>query len=449
MSDPAGTHPVISERFDDLGSDGAPARLGIMGGTFDPIHIGHLACAEQAREAYRLDAVVFVPTGIPAFKRDRAVTPAADRLRMCRLAVLPNPHFDVSDIEIARGGVTYTVDTLRQLRAHYPANVELYFITGADSILSIARWRESAAIASLVRFIAVTRPGYQVTDAFKDELARLGDYQVDYLEVTALAISSSALRERVARGFSLRYLTTLSVCDYIERSGLYRRGDAASLQKGEESVEKTEQLREADDVLSDAFFEARHRDLESRVTKKRLRHIEGVARAAEMLARTYGVDERKARLAGLLHDWDKGYDDAGIRARVEELGLEGVLDPWVVEHMPQVLHGPTAAAALGRRWPSIPADVLQAIDRHTTAAPDMTPLDMVVYIADAIEESRRYGRIDELRALVGKVDLEELFVSTYEYWVIMLIERKKPVHPDTIAVWNAYAARMAARKGKK
>lgn len=464
-ADGANAPAVLSGRFDSLGADGAPVRLGIMGGTFDPIHIGHLACAEQAREAYRLDAVIFVPTGNPAFKRDRAVTPAADRLAMCRLAVLPNPHFDVSDMEIVRGGVTYTVDTLRILRSHYPDNVELFFITGADSILSIARWRESAAIASLVRFIAVTRPGYAVTDEFKAELAALGDYAVDYLEVTALAVSSSDLRARVARGFSLRYLTTLSVCDYIHRNGLYRASDASALGAGTERASAAPVLDDgvhraaatggegahdaAEDPLGDAFFAARRADLVDRVSKKRLRHIEGVARAAEKLARTYGVDVRKARLAGLLHDWDKGYDDAGIRARVAELALDDVLDPWVVAHMPQVLHGPTAAAALGRTWPAIPRDVLQAIDRHTTAAVDMTPLDMVVYIADAIEESRQYGRIDELRALVGKVSLEELFFSTYEYWVILLIERGKPVHPATITVWNSYAARAAARKGKK
>ena len=111
---------VISERFDDLGRDGAPARLGIMGGTFDPIHIGHLACAEQAREAFGLDGVLFVPAGNPVFKKDRAVTPAGMRLAMCRLAVASNPAFDVSAVEVERGGDTYTVDTLRQLRAHYP-----------------------------------------------------------------------------------------------------------------------------------------------------------------------------------------------------------------------------------------------------------------------------------------------------------------------------------------
>ncbi len=214
--------PAVCGRFDDLGADGAARRLGIMGGTFDPVHIGHLACAEQAREAFGLDAVVFMPTGNPAFKRDRSVTPGEVRAAMCRLAVLDNPHFDVSDMEVERGGVTYAVDTVRALREHYPGNVELYFITGADSILSIARWHESAAIARTVRFIAATRPGYAITDEFKAELARLGDYDVSYLEVTSLAVSSSYLRARVREGRSLRYLTPAAVCDFIDQRGLYR-----------------------------------------------------------------------------------------------------------------------------------------------------------------------------------------------------------------------------------
>lgn len=214
--------PVICERFDDLGADGAPARLGIMGGTFDPIHTGHLACAEQAREAYRLDAVVFIPAGNPVFKRERDVSPAADRLAMCRLAVRSNPSFDVSAIEIERGGDTYTVDTLRQLRAHYPDNVELRFITGADAVYHIVKWRESAAIAGLARLIAVTRPGYVLSEERRRLIAAHGNFQIDYLEVTALAISSSDLRARVREGKSIRYLTMQRVLDYIQEHGLYR-----------------------------------------------------------------------------------------------------------------------------------------------------------------------------------------------------------------------------------
>ena len=220
--DAGAARPAVCERFDDLGADGAPARLGIMGGTFDPIHIGHLACAEQAREAFGLDAVVFIPTGIPAFKRDRAVTDAADRLAMCCLAVLPNRHFDVSSLEIDRPGVTYAVDTVRALRTHYPDNVELFFITGADAVANIVRWRESHAMAGLARFIAVTRPGYALTEERKRALAEQSDYDVSYLEVTALAISSSDLRARVAQGRSIRYLTMGRVNDYIVAQGLYR-----------------------------------------------------------------------------------------------------------------------------------------------------------------------------------------------------------------------------------
>ena len=224
------SRPAVSARFDDLGADGAPRRLGIMGGTFDPIHIGHLAIAEQAREAMRLDAVVFIPTCIPVFKRDRAVTPAADRLEMCRLAVESNPFFDVSDIEIRRGGDTYTVDTLRQLRAHYPGNVELWFITGADAVASIVKWRESAAIAGLATLIAVTRPGFPLTRERRREIEAAGSFDVRYMEATALSVSSSDLRRRVAEGKSIRYLTMARVRDYIEARGLYRAmpGEACS-----------------------------------------------------------------------------------------------------------------------------------------------------------------------------------------------------------------------------
>ena len=215
---------VVSERFDGLGLDDPEKtfRLGVMGGTFDPIHIGHLACAEQVREAYGLDAVIFVPAGHPVFKRNQKVTAAADRLEMCRLAVRSNPAFDASAIEIERGGDTYTVDTLRQLRSHYPDNVELYFITGADAVFSIVKWRESSKIAKLAKLIGVTRPGYALSDEKKRFLAEQSDFSVSYTEITALAISSSDLRARVREGRSIRYLTMQSVFDYVAEHGLYR-----------------------------------------------------------------------------------------------------------------------------------------------------------------------------------------------------------------------------------
>ncbi len=172
------------------------------------------------------------------------------------------------------------------------------------------------------------------------------------------------------------------------------------------------------------------------MSAKRFAHVQGVVAMAERLARTYGVDVARARLAALLHDWDKGYDDEGVRERARDVGAQ--VDPWLVEHMPRLLHGPTAARALGRAFPSIPEDVLLAIDRHTTGSTDMSALDMVLYVADALEEGRQFGRVAELRGRIGQESLEELFVDVLAYWTILIIEQGRPLHPDTVNVWNAY-----------
>jgi nicotinate-nucleotide adenylyltransferase len=213
----------VCPQFDDFGREDPSRmyRLGLMGGTFDPIHTGHLACAEQARVTYGLDGVMFIPTGNPAFKCDRQVTPARTRLLLCHLACSFNPRFGVSSIEVDREGVTYTADTLRQLRAFYPDNVELYFITGADAVLSILKWRDSEAIADMAHLIAATRPGSEITQEFKDEIRQRTNFDVHYLETPALSISSSMLREFVAAGKSIRYLVPLSVYNYVTNSKLY------------------------------------------------------------------------------------------------------------------------------------------------------------------------------------------------------------------------------------
>ena len=153
-----------------------------------------------------------------------------------------------------------------------------------------------------------------------------------------------------------------------------------------------------DDALSDAFFEARRQDLKARLKRSRYEHTLGVADTAVRLARLYGVDERKARLAGLLHDWDKSFDDEGILRRAEELGLD--VDSSAIGDLPALLHGPTAALALSRAYPCIPCDIVRAIELHTTGAIGMSDLDMVVYVADAVEPGRKYDGLEKLRALV-------------------------------------------------
>ncbi len=214
----------ICKRFDDLGRE-HPARryrLGIFGGTFDPIHIGHLAAAEHVREALCLDAVVFLPAGVPVFKKDRNVTPPAVRLELCRLAVEDNPHFDVSSLEIDRGDDTYTIDTLKQLRARYPGNVELFFITGADAIMSIGKWRSVDQMPGLAQFVALTRPGYVLDRKLRDDIEAQTHLGVIYQEIPGFSVSSSMIRRCVAEGRSIRYLVSEPVRERIDRLGLYR-----------------------------------------------------------------------------------------------------------------------------------------------------------------------------------------------------------------------------------
>lgn len=205
--------------------------------------------------------------------------------------------------------------------------------------------------------------------------------------------------------------------------------------------------RSMEDPLGKRFYKARKAEVEQRVKAKRYKHILGVADTAEILASTYGVDVEKARLAGLLHDWDKGMRDGEIRQRAIDLGILEEVGPWVVEHMPEVLHGPTAAAALKREFPEIPDDVLHAIKCHTTGALEMSDLDKVLYVADAIEPNRQFAEADAMRDLVGKVDLDELFYQVYKFWTFALIRNDVVLHPDTIEIWNSIAkGKSKARK---
>ena len=212
-----------ASQLPELGQDpGREYRLGIMGGTFDPIHYGHLVTAEQAREALALDLVLFMPAGSPAFKQDREVTSPEDRYAMTVLATAANPSFYASRFEIDRPGVTYTVDTLKALRSAYPENVHLYFITGADAIIDIVTWHDATEIASLATLIAATRPGYDIRQAQARIAASGIDFDVRYIQIPALAISSTNIRDRVRLGKSVRYLTSESVMGYVNKNRLYR-----------------------------------------------------------------------------------------------------------------------------------------------------------------------------------------------------------------------------------
>jgi len=191
-----------------------------MGGTFDPIHYGHLVTAEEALVQFNLDQVVFMPTGEPARKTHRVVTPAEHRYLMAVIATASNPDFSVSRLEIDRGGVTYTVDTMLSLRDIHGPDAELYFISGADAVLEILTWKDTERLADVCTFIAATRPGYDLTK-FNEEPGST-HLPVEFMEVPALAISSTDIRERVASRRPVRYLLPEAVATYIRKNHLYQ-----------------------------------------------------------------------------------------------------------------------------------------------------------------------------------------------------------------------------------
>ena len=193
-------------------------RLGVMGGTFDPIHYGHLVTAEEALVQFTLDEVVFVPTGMPWMKEDRDVSRSEDRYLMTVIATASNPRFAVSRIEVDRDGPTYTVDTLSGLATEHP-DAELYFITGADAILEIFEWKDPDEVLTLAHFIAATRHGFELR---RFAAASTGHPKVTVMNIPALAFSSTDVRDRVREGRPIRYLVPEGVKSYIEKAELYR-----------------------------------------------------------------------------------------------------------------------------------------------------------------------------------------------------------------------------------
>jgi nicotinate-nucleotide adenylyltransferase len=186
-----------------------------MGGTFDPVHHGHLVAASEVASRFALDEVVFVPTGTPWQKPDQPVSPAEDRYLMTVIATASNPRFSVSRVDIDREGPTYTIDTLHDLRKRFDSSVELFFITGADALSAILGWHRSADLFALAHFVGVTRPGHHLSDP------GFPDGGVSLVEVPALAISSTGCRERVRAGEPVWYLVPDGVVQYISKRGLY------------------------------------------------------------------------------------------------------------------------------------------------------------------------------------------------------------------------------------
>jgi nicotinate-nucleotide adenylyltransferase len=199
-----------------------------MGGTFDPIHLGHLVAAEAVRTGFQLDKVIFVPSGRPPHKTEKVLTPKEQRMLMTELATVTNPYFEVSPVELYRAGFSYSADTVSYFQSRMDEGSELFFITGADAIMEILTWKKLDVLFACCTLIAATRPGFQpklMMERLEKQLQPAYLKKVITIEVPAMAISSTDIRNRVAMGRSIKYLTPETVEQYIYKQGMYIGGE--------------------------------------------------------------------------------------------------------------------------------------------------------------------------------------------------------------------------------
>jgi len=344
-------------------------RMGIMGGTLDPVHNGHLQIAQAVKEACGLDGVLLLPAGDPPHKQRE--TNRFDRLKMARLAAKLQPGMTVSDIEVMREGTTYTVDTLTQLCAQQP-DVEWVYIIGADTVRVLDKWRSFDKVAGLCEFAAVGRPGVSAEFMQQniDALEKNYGARVRLLDVVGPDISSTDVRNAVAEGRSIDDLVPAAVADYIREKGLYLCGMPVD--------------------------EVKHK---LRLTLKpgRWQHTLGVADTAKRLAVKYGVDPMRAYLAGLLHDCAKWMSFESMAELVRGSVADVTEDELRNE---PVLHAPAGMLLAAQEYGVRDPEILSAIRKHTIGGGGMTALEKLIYTADFVEPNRKpFPGLDEARAL--------------------------------------------------
>ncbi|MBR3502898.1 MAG: nicotinate-nucleotide adenylyltransferase [Clostridia bacterium] len=378
-------------------------KLGLMGGTFNPIHNGHLMCARIALEALDLDEVLFLPDGEPPHKAGDSLASGVSRLNMTALAVWGQPRFACSDMEITRAGTTYTVDTLTELKKARP-DAALYYIIGSDTLYQIVNWRRARDVARLCSLIVIPRPRNQEDmDALRRQAERLKEtlgFDIHLAPESGPDLSSTAIRALAAEGGATGDYTPQPVADYIAQHGLY----------GAPPHQMTCQLSRT-------------------LSPHRLSHTLSVAETAVFLAARFGENPCQAHLAGMLHDCAKGLDAPTLLQLIRSGGISA---DEVELSMPALLHAPAGAALARQQYHVTDAAVLSAIRWHTTGRKNMTRLEKIIYLADMIEPERAdFPGLTDIRA-EAMVDLDKAVAMAAARSAEYVLERGKKLHPRTM-----------------
>ena len=360
-------------------------KVGIMGGSFNPIHMGHLILAESAFEQAGLDKILFMPLKNPPHKDKSTMISDNHRVNMVSLAIEGNPHFDLSKLEIERKGTTYTVDTLRILTNENP-DINYYFIVGADSFLMMEKWKNPKELFELATILVADRDKQGRDKLTKHYQFLKEEYgtKANFIDIPNIDLSSASIRERINKNKSIRYMVPDKVWEYINKD------------------------------LIDQIIKIR---LEDRLGQSRYRHSLGVSEVARDLAIIYNYDEEKAALAGILHDCAKYLSDDEL---LDEARKNKLLISEEEKEVPSLLHGKVGAIYAGKVYGIEDEDVFNAIFYHTTGRPDMSLLEKIIFTADYIEPSRKeipginkiritaYNELDKAVYMILKNTLEHL-----------------------------------------
>ena len=384
-------------------------KMALFGGTFDPIHRGHISMALRLADALGLDEVILMPTSVPPHKIKDSMADAAHRLAMCRIAASVHPKLTVSDMEITRGGASFTVDTLTALTAQHP-DAEWHLITGADMFCTLRTWYRFDDIAKAVTFCTVPRTGTDtaVLLAYAAELTVQG-VRCYVADEPVEPISSTEIRRRLAAGEPTDEYLPDGVADYIRQHALY----AAN----------------ADGCDRDEQYKA---IIRQRLGDYRYHHSLCVADEAKRLAERYGADEKKAYTAGLLHDIMK---DTDRKSQLQILADFGILLDEVEQQVDKLWHAKVGAAFIEHILQVTDRAILDAVRYHTTGRAGMSLLEKIVFVADFTSADRRYPDVDEVRRL-SDISLEETMIYTIDYTIRDLLNKGQAIHPDTLAAYN-------------
>lgn len=382
-------------------------KIGIMGGTFDPIHFGHLVLAESLREDLGLDEIIFVPTGRSEYKDYSKVSSGELRYKMIKKAIKQNDFFKVSRTEIDRESYSYTCDTMREFSEMYKGD-DLFFMSGADIVFGLESWKNSDWLFENVNFVIAMRPGVDSEKVKKkaDELIKDRGASIRLETVPLMDISSSAIRERRSLGKSIRYLSPRAVIKIIEKHELYNS-------------------------LASFDYDAALKTLKASLSQKRLKHSYGVSEAAVILAKRYGVDEKKARIAGLFHDFAKEYSAEESLKILEEMDVK---DKMLLAD-PNLAHGMIGAHVLNRDYGLLDPDVLSAMSLHTFGAKNMGTLDKLIMMADMTEVNRVYEGVERYREL-AKIDLDLACMVALRDKLSLLSKNNKKIYGASVDMYN-------------